>query len=93
MAEEVWANDAMFGAKGDGFADDTLGLQAAIDYAMQRSIPVVRLAPGRYRTTSTIPWVTGRLSTLFRWSDQWRELFRRRCLVSRSCPRPSTNPP
>lgn len=43
-----------FGAKGDGAADDTRAIQAAIDEALRRRIVAVHVPPGRYRTTDTI---------------------------------------
>lgn len=45
-----------FGAVGDGVADDTVAIQAAITYAATRSLVggTVYLPPGSYKTTSTI---------------------------------------
>jgi hypothetical protein len=43
-----------FGAKGDGIADDTQALQAAIDRAIKERKVLVRLPTGRYRTRDTL---------------------------------------
>lgn len=43
-----------FGAKGDGQADDTGAIQAAIDHALANRIAAVYLPSGRYRTTDTL---------------------------------------
>jgi len=45
---------ARFGIVGDGRADDTKGIQAAIDHALDAGIPHVILPPGRFRTTDTL---------------------------------------
>jgi hypothetical protein len=43
-----------FGAKGDGVADDTRAIQAAIDHALRSRAVTVHLQAGRYRTTDTL---------------------------------------
>lgn len=43
-----------FGARGDGIADDTRAIQAAIDHALQARKVAVHLPAGRYRTTDTL---------------------------------------
>lgn len=44
-----------FGATGDGVADDTAALQAAIDHVQETTVRgVVLIAPGRYRLTDTV---------------------------------------
>jgi hypothetical protein len=42
-----------FGAKGDGVADDTAAVQAALDSAVVHSNAVVFVSPGTYRLTRT----------------------------------------
>lgn len=51
LSDEVWVND--FGAVGDGVADDTAAINAAIA-ALPASGGVVRFRRGTYRTTSVI---------------------------------------
>lgn len=54
-AEEAFvANVRDFGAVGDGKADDTHAIQAAIDHALARRWQVVHMPSGTYRTTDTI---------------------------------------
>lgn len=43
-----------FGAKGDGIADDTNAIQAAIDIAAGSVTPTICIPPGRYRITRAI---------------------------------------
>jgi hypothetical protein len=43
-----------FGARGDGFADDTRAIQAAIDHALEARKVTVHIPAGRYRTTDTL---------------------------------------
>jgi hypothetical protein len=43
-----------FGAKGNGVADDTAAIQAAIDHALKNRIAAVHLPSGRYRTSDTL---------------------------------------
>ncbi len=43
-----------FGAVGDGVADDTVAIQAAIDAARSQLNKIVVLPPGQYKVTSTI---------------------------------------
>ena len=47
-------NVKTFGAVGDGRADDTAAIQAAIDYALRNRLQVVHLPEGHYRTTDTL---------------------------------------
>lgn len=47
-------NVRSFGARGDGVADDTKALQAAIDHALVSRIAAVHIPAGIYRTTDTI---------------------------------------
>src|SRR5215831_12784280 len=48
------APGAGFGARGDGAADDSAALQAAIDKAAAPNGGIVFIASGRYRITRTI---------------------------------------
>lgn len=43
-----------FGAVGDGVADDTAAIQAAIDAARKQQHKIVVLPPGQYKVTSTL---------------------------------------
>jgi hypothetical protein len=47
-------NVRAFGAKGDGQADDTRAIQAAIDHALRTRSPTVHIPAGLYRTTDTL---------------------------------------
>ena len=48
-------NICSFGAVGDGVTDDTLAIQAAVDYAIENGLPSVYCPGGKiYRTTNTI---------------------------------------
>lgn len=53
---EIEPNVKMFGAKGDGVADDTISIQNCIDYAMYQSPPRGRVLvfPGKYKISDTI---------------------------------------
>lgn len=51
---EIAVNVREFGAVGDGVADDTTAIQAAIDAAAAGSIKTVVMPPGSYRITDTI---------------------------------------
>lgn len=51
---EIAVNVREFGAVGDGVADDTTAIQAAIDAAEAGSIKTVVMPPGSYRITDTI---------------------------------------
>lgn len=54
-------NGDAFGAAGDGVADDTAALQAAIDYAQQfisLDLPTIALGRGQYRITSPLTATT-----------------------------------
>jgi hypothetical protein len=50
----VNVKDARFGATGDGIADDTAAIQAAIDFAVQNNVYWVYLPVGTYRTSDTL---------------------------------------
>ena len=53
-----------FGAKGDGKADDTTAIQAAIDEALKRRVQTVLLPAGRYVTSDTLQLGDDGFSTL-----------------------------
>ena len=55
-----------FGAEGDGATDDTAALQAALDYAVPRNVPLF-FPEGRYRLTSTLSFelTSGSGATLY----------------------------
>jgi hypothetical protein len=50
----ISVKDPMFGAVGDGVADDTRAIQAAIDYALNNHISCVVMPVGVYKTSDTI---------------------------------------
>lgn len=61
MIEGAYVNVLDFGAVGDGAADDTAAIQAAIDYAYDQGIgpshtnqPVVYLPSGQYKVTDSL---------------------------------------
>lgn len=70
-------NVKQYGATGDGVADDTAEIQAAIDAAAaQTNRPIVYLPPGKYLTTSTltvtadyIAIVGGSMPSIYRGSE------------------------
>jgi hypothetical protein len=49
-----WVNVKSYGAKGDGTADDTAAIQAAIDASLASKTRLVFLPAGTYRVTSSI---------------------------------------
>ena len=55
---DAWMSDRVnvknFGAVGNNVADDTLAIQAAIDYALQYGVQAVYLPAGTYKVTNTI---------------------------------------
>lgn len=51
---EKRVNVMTFGAVGDGAADDTAAIQAAIDYGFANNIRTIYLPDGRYKTTSPL---------------------------------------
>jgi hypothetical protein len=50
----ISVKDPVFGAKGNGAADDTVAIQAAIDFALNNHISHVLLPEGVYKTSDTI---------------------------------------
>lgn len=49
-----WISVRDYGAIGDGVHDDTVGIQAAIDFACAHTIPTIYLPAGNYKTTDSI---------------------------------------
>jgi len=61
VPSDGWFNVLTFGAKGDGVADDTAGLQAAITAAGKRTL---FFPPGVYRTTKPLLLDSGQLKLM-----------------------------
>jgi hypothetical protein len=56
IGPSAWVNVRSFGALGNGVADDTVAIQAAIDFAYAHQRQVIYMPAGSYKISSTI-WV------------------------------------